>query len=181
MISSPYLVMKIIYNMLWRWSLYLNRCVAASASDTLEAPEDNTPFLLEPILVELERGSSMGPILPSPLVNHLTGCRPDGRGGSGGDISVSVELNSKRFGASRGGVRVLYDTHLPALSLWDGENARTLLAGIFLPNLHGHVIFKNWNLCRVCWWYCKSKNLHIPTPLEVATAISGLPKTSWGV
>ena len=46
-----------------------------------------------------------------------------------------------------------YDAHLPALLFRYRDNLQTLLAGTFLPNLHGHVICKNWNLCEGCWDY----------------------------
>ena len=46
MISSPHLATTIIYNMSGWWSLYINRCVAALASEDLEALGANTPFSL---------------------------------------------------------------------------------------------------------------------------------------
>ena len=73
-------------------------------------------------------------------------------------------------------MQVQYDTHLPALSLQDIENLRTLLVGAVLPTLHSHVICKNWHLCAVCWEECKRKNSHVPTPPEVGTTIAGLLK-----
>ena len=50
-ISSPHLATKIIYDVSWWWSLYLNRRVAVSELEALEAPGANTPFILEPILL----------------------------------------------------------------------------------------------------------------------------------
>ena len=75
---------------------------------------------------------------------------------------------------------VRYDADLPSLSLWDGENLRSILAGVVLPALHGHVLYKNWHLCRVCWEDCERKNSHVPTPHEVATTITNLLKVTWG-
>ena len=51
MISSPHLATSLLFSMLWRWSQYLNRCVAASALEVEEAPGDRVPFSLKPILV----------------------------------------------------------------------------------------------------------------------------------
>ena len=49
MISSPHIATTLIYNVLRSWRLHLNICVAALASETLEAPEANVLFSLEPI------------------------------------------------------------------------------------------------------------------------------------
>ena len=73
-------------------------------------------------------------------------------------------------------MQVQYDTHLPALSLQDRENLRTLLVGVVLPTLHSHVLCKNWHLCAVCWGKCKHKKSHVPTPPEVGTTIARLLK-----
>ena len=56
MISSPHLAMPLLFDMLRRWSLYLNRCVAASALESLDAPGCQVPFLLKPIMADLEGG-----------------------------------------------------------------------------------------------------------------------------
>ena len=55
--------MILLYDVSRRWSLYLKRCVAVSALDALESLGDNIPFTLEPILLELEGGLYIGPIL----------------------------------------------------------------------------------------------------------------------
>ena len=44
MISYPHLSTILLYNVLWRWSLYLNRWVFASASEALEAPGGQRPL-----------------------------------------------------------------------------------------------------------------------------------------
>ena len=71
-------------------------------------------------------------------------------------------------------VRVRYDAHLPSLSLWDGEQTRSILTGAVLPTLRGHVICKNWHMCGVCWEDCERKNSHVPTPPEAANTITDL-------
>ena len=92
-----------------------------------------------------------------PLAYLFAGWRLDVRGGSSTGVSSSyggsggAALNSKKVGTSGGSVRVRYDMHLPAFFIRDGNNARTLPAGIVLPTLHGLVIFKNWYLCGMCW------------------------------
>ena len=77
-------------------------------------------------------------------------------------------------------MRVRYDGHLPYLSLRDGEQTWSILTVSGLPTLHGHVICKNWHMCWVCWEDCERKNLHVPTPPEVANTISGLLKVARG-
>ena len=84
MISLPHPVTTLLYNMSRLWSLYLYSCVSASASEDLEAPGSNTPFTLEPILLELDSGCYVGPILPGILADLLAGRRPGGGDRSGG-------------------------------------------------------------------------------------------------
>ena len=45
-------------------------CVAASASEALEALVTNVPFSLEQILVDLEGGIYLGPVILEPLEDH---------------------------------------------------------------------------------------------------------------
>ena len=71
-----------------------------------------------------------------------------------------------------------YEAHLTALSLWDGENSQTILAGTVLPTVQGHILCKNWHLCVLFWEDCEHKNLHVPTFPNVAAAITGLLKTA---
>ena len=93
MISSPHLATTLLYDVSRRWSQYLNRCVAASASEVAEALGASVPFSLEPILVELEGGRYIGPILPAALADLVSGRRPaggsapKGEGGVGGSGS----------------------------------------------------------------------------------------------
>ena len=80
-------------------------CVAVSASKALESPGTNTPFLLDPILVDLEGGRYVGPILTVPLADLLAGQRLDGvcgnsgggRGNSGDGNGSSGNSGSGRF------------------------------------------------------------------------------------
>ena len=160
MISYPHLSTILLYDMSRRWIQYLNRCMAASDSEVVEAPGAIIPFSLSPVLVDLERGIYLGPILPEPLADLIAGQRA--LGGNirsvgdpcGGTRSVCSGGKPKKYrvGAAAGaaGVRVRYDAHLPALSLWERENSRTLLEGKVLTTVHGHILCKNWHLCRVC-------------------------------
>ena len=94
-ISSPHLATTLLFDVLRRWSQYLNRCVAALASEVEEAPGASVPFSLEPILVELEGGRYIGPILPDTLADLVAGRWPaggsaakgggSGSGGGGGE------------------------------------------------------------------------------------------------
>ena len=143
-ISSPHLDMTLLFNISRRWSLYLNRCVAASVSESLDAPRCHVPFLLEPILSDLEGKKYVRPICPTDLRDLVT--RSSGRGGDGGDGGSSSSGGSGSGGdggdsGSGGGgataekrksstmvggarVQVRYDAHLPALFLRDGGNSR---------------------------------------------------------
>ena len=56
MISSPNLATTFLYGVSRRWSLYLNRCVAASVSESLDALGSNVHFSLKLIMVDLEGG-----------------------------------------------------------------------------------------------------------------------------
>ena len=122
--------------MLRRWSQYLNRYVAASASEVEEARGASVPFSLEPILVELEGGRYIGPILPAALADLVSGRRlasgsdqkgggggSGGSGGSGGGGSQKVKTSQPMVAASGGStqVRVRYDAHLPSLSFRTGS------------------------------------------------------------
>ena len=155
MISSPRLDTTLLFDVLRRWSQYLNRCVAASASEVVKSPGDSVPFSLETILVDLEGGRYICPILPASLADLVTGRWPSGgsapkSGGvvDGGSGNKTNSLKVASTGESAR-VKVHYDTHLPSLSLWDGENSWSILAGAVLPTLHGHVLCKNCHLCGV--------------------------------
>ena len=73
-----------------------------------------------------------------------------------------------------------YDTHLPSLSLLDGEQALSILTGAVLPTLRGRVLFKNWHMCGVCWEDCERKKSHVPAPPEAANTIVELLKVAHG-
>ena len=143
--------MTLIYDVSRQWSLYLNRCVAALESESLEAPGSNTPLSIYPILLELEGGCYVGPIFPGPFADLLVILSPDedgsnvgggsgsgsgggnggGRGsgsGGGGGGGVKIEKGWRPWGGRE--VWVRYNAHLTALSIWYMENSRTLLEGI---------------------------------------------------
>ena len=200
MISSPHLATTVLFYMLRRWILYLNRCAAASASESLGATGCWVPFSLEPIMDELEGGQYSGPILSIALgylVSRAIG-RGDGGGGGGGgggsggggggggggDGDGGNGSAKKRKSSTTGGYAMVwmrYDTHLPALYLWGGENSRSILADTVLPTLHGAVLCKKWHLYRSYWEDCEKKRSRVPTPTEVATTVDGLLKASRGI
>ena len=61
MSSSPHLATTLLFNVLRRWSLYLNRCVSVSSSESLDAPGYYIPSFLDPILTELEGAGTWAP------------------------------------------------------------------------------------------------------------------------
>ena len=146
MISSPHLSTKILYYMSRRWIQYLNRCVAASASKVVEVPGASVPLFLEPILIGLDRGQYIGPILPISLAKLVAGRRSAGVSGSGGGGNKKHFPKVDTTGVPAQ-VWVRYEAHLPSLYLQDGENLQSILAGEVLPTLHSHVIFQNWHFC----------------------------------
>ena len=75
MVSSPHLTTTLIYDVSQRLSQYLSRCVTASVSEVVEVMGVVVPFSLEPILVNLEVGRYIGPILPVSLVELVGGRR----------------------------------------------------------------------------------------------------------
>ena len=192
MISSPHLATTLLFYVSRPCSQYLNRCVATSDLVVVEAQGVISPFYLEPILVKMEGGRYLNPILPVSMADLVVGRRSSDGGGpktssgssKGGDCESGGgnKKPSPKVAATGGParVRVRYNAHLPSLSLRGGENSRYILAGAVLPTLHGHVLCKNWHLCGVCWEDCKRKNSHPPNPPEVATTISGLLKVARG-
>ena len=86
-------------------------CVAALASELLEAPGANVPCFIDTTLVEFEGGGYVRPILLGPLADllaeqRLTGGGRNGGGGSRGGSSgnIVLEVKIKKVGAP-GGVR----------------------------------------------------------------------------
>ena len=135
----------------------------------VEAPGGIVPFSLKPILVDLEGGRYIGQILPVSLADLVAGrgsayegAPKSGGGGGGSRAKKTLSKMSATGGTTQ--VKVSYDTQLPSLSLRDGENSRSILAGAVLPTLRGHVLYKNWNLCGVFWEDCKRKKSHVHTP-----------------
>ena len=72
MISTPHIATILLYHFSRRRSQYLNMCVATSPSKVVEAPGASVPFSLEPILVYLEGGRYIGPILPVYLADIVS-------------------------------------------------------------------------------------------------------------
>ena len=157
MISYPHLATTLLYYVPRRWRHYLNRCVVVSASEVVESPRASVPFSLEPIIVEMEGGGYISPILPIFLANLFSGRRSTGGGapisgviggGSGGGIGDSGGDNKNpthKVGATGGPsqVQVHYEVHLPSLFLRYGYNFRYIMEGVILPTLHIHIICKN--------------------------------------
>ena len=107
--------------------------------------EAMVPFYVEPILLELEGGKYVVPLLPPTLAKLVSGRHGgvvngdgsvSGGGGSGSGGSIDDggryggrgrEVGQSGAGAEAGGlgdasrVRVCYETHQPALSLWNRE------------------------------------------------------------
>ena len=155
MISSPHLSMTLIYNVSWQCSQYLNRCVAASASEVLEVLGSSFPFSLESILVDLDGGRYVDPIFPTSLADLLADRRSAGsssiRGGDGGDGDGGSSGNIKpkpKLGTTGGAARLRarYKARLTYLSFQYEENLWSILAVVVLPTLHGHVLCKNCHL-----------------------------------
>ena len=101
MISSPHLATTLLFDVSRRWNLYLNRCVAVFALETLDAPGCQVPFSLEPILAELEGGRYVGPILPPALGDLVS--KANGRGGGDGDGSCGGGSGNNGGGSGGGG------------------------------------------------------------------------------
>ena len=110
------------------------------------------------------------------IISSVSGDGSSRGGGSG--ATAKKRKDYPTGGDAR--VWVRYDAHLNALYLQDGENLRSIPAGMVLPTLHGAVLCKNCNFCRVCWEDFKRKCLHSPTPPEVATTAAGMLNVALG-
>ena len=152
MISSPHIEATLLYDVLRKCSQSFNRCMTACDSEVTEAPGASALFSIELILVDLEGGRYIEPILPVSLTELVTGRRSAGGGSPKSDDGSSNDGGGNRnkkplpkMDATGGTARVQarYDMHLPSLSLWDGENLRSILEEAVLPNLCGHVCYKN--------------------------------------
>ena len=74
---------------------------------------------------------------------NIRGGRKDGSSSAKGGGTAATVVKAGDYGGSAR-VRVRYNADLTALSFWDGDNSRILLAEKVLPNLQGHVMCKNW-------------------------------------
>ena len=174
MITSPHLATMLFFDVLRRWSLYLNRCMTASSSEDVGAPGSMVPFPAEPILFELEGGRYVGPLLTSTMANMVSGRRSVGGSGSGGGNGGGNAVGNGGAGWCGAGagtgvlggaarVWVCYEEHLPDLFVQGGENLRTILEGKVLPMVQGHVLCKNWHPCRLSWGDCAGRNVSVKT------------------
>ena len=102
MILYLHLATEILFDLLWRWIQYLNRCVVALASEVVEALGDSVPFSLEPILVDLERVRYIGPIPPASLVDLVTGRRSSPRLAAVAETAAAVLRNLRPWWLPRG-------------------------------------------------------------------------------
>ena len=84
MVSSPHIATTLLYDGLRRWIQCINRCVDVLDSEVVEAPGGRVPFFLEPILVELEGGRYIEPILPTSLADLVAGRWSEGDGATRG-------------------------------------------------------------------------------------------------
>ena len=146
MITSSHLATTLLYDVLQRWPLYLNMRMTALSSEDVGAPRATVPFLVEPILLDLEGGRYVGLLIPANLVDLVSMRRVDGRNGGSGNGGGSSGRSSRGGGSSGGNVgrdrsaicggagvrnggaggdvrvQMRYESHLPALSLRDVEN-----------------------------------------------------------
>ena len=145
-ISSPHLATIFFCNVSRQWSQYLNRCVSASASEVVEAPGGSVSFSLKPSMVELEIGRCIALILPISLADIVAGRRSAGEVPPEAAVVEAKEAVASILKKSRGSAARLwacYEAYLTYLSLRDGYKLRSILAGVVLPTLHSHIIFKN--------------------------------------
>ena len=84
MITTPHLAKTLLYDVSRFCLLCLNRCVPASSSEDVGAAGEKLPFLLEPILLELEGRRYIGPLLTLTLAELVNGRRGVGNGSVGG-------------------------------------------------------------------------------------------------
>ena len=90
--------------------------MAVSASEVVEAPGASAPFYLKPILVEMEGGCYMGPILPGTLEDLFAWRREtdgNGSGGGNGDGGDPKSPRRETLGGPRGYRRSEMRTDLP--------------------------------------------------------------------
>ena len=72
-IKPPKLSTTLLYYVSRWWSLYLNRCVSTSLSEVHEAPRAMEPLTLDPILLDMEGGRYVRPILLGLFVDLVAG------------------------------------------------------------------------------------------------------------
>ena len=152
-------------------------CVAAPVLGALEYPGANTHFTLDPILLELEGESYVGPILPGPLVDILAGCGPGGGTDDSSGSSKGIGINGDGLGgeavdqilkvaASRGGCEgagaLQYATVCP-VPLGQGEIADLTGEGWSSPT-YTAMVFARTGTCAGCVGRNSSVNTFMSLP-----------------
>ena len=104
MITQPHLSTTLLYDVSKMWSMHLNICVSASSLEDVGVPGEMGTLSIYPILLDLDSGRYMEPLLPdtmSELVSRICGDGDeDSGGGSGGKIGGAGWIDS---GAGTGG------------------------------------------------------------------------------
>ena len=138
---------------------------------------------LETIILELEGGRYVGPIILGALGYLVAGRCVIGVGRNGGSGRVSGSngggkgddrgRSGDKSGTSGGGARVQvhYDTHLPSLSQRDRDNLRTLMAGrSFLQSMT--MFFVRTGTYMDCFWRTESAKLCTSLPADNLAAMA---------
>ena len=127
-----------------------------------------------------------------PLVHGIfgdTGGVSNSSGGTRPEVSDDGMGGESVSGTGQGGVGVTgggaimwvrCKSQLPVLSLWESKKSCTLLAVMVLPTFQRQVLCNNLHLCGLLWYYCKYKNLQIPTSPDLAETQTRLFKKAWG-
>ena len=101
----------LMYDVSQWWSQYLNSCVDVSTLEVLEVPGDSVVFYLEPIMVDLEGGCYMGPILMVTLTDLPAGRWTKGGNGIGGSGSDDSGGGGGGGGSGGGDLKNKYGSH----------------------------------------------------------------------
>ena len=95
MITTPYLATTLLYAVSRQWLLCLNSCVTALSSENIGTAGTTVPFSLDTILLKMEGGHYVGPLLPLPLTELVSGrCDGSNSGNAGGGDTRGVSGSS---------------------------------------------------------------------------------------
>ena len=188
MISSHHPATTLLYDMSRQWSLYLNRFVAASSSESLEALGSNVPFSLDPIMVDLEGGRNVFPIQLVSVADLVAGGRTSRRSGGSGGVGgyqggCGVATAKKRKASSTGETRGCgcvtmhtcppchFRTGITCVPSWWGWSSRPCPFTFFIRTGPGAG--------------CDGRNASVQNrtfliPPEVATNVAGMLKAAQG-